>query len=326
MRKLQLIVVSVAIFGLAHLSVAAENNPQSNQSTLQQADVKPRGSDRMDTDQEITNKKLRAELGSKSKWSIKSLISYQGGSVEKPLAEDRPDYRSVSSARPDTYTYMNLAVKYRATDRDNINFGTGITVFKLFHRTAREASTKKGDEKSDGNFNISNPYVEYNRPYKVGDWQMASSAILTAYTESYDTDVKKGLGTLGIGQTIIQDFGKLSAGVVLSLGAYVYTDTEDTYMSSPGRRTGKPEYLLGVYPTAEYSFTDKLSLRTVFGYFNYDKRKTSNSFARQVSYQSLGLGVSVTRDMYLYPNVQFVPDDIRADRTNVGLTANINVF
>jgi hypothetical protein len=42
-------------------------------------------------------------------------------------------------------------------------------------------------------------------------------------------------------------------------------------------------------------------------------------------YQSAGLGISVTRDIYLYPNVQFIPEDVRSDRTNVGVSANINL-
>ena len=84
--------------------------------------------------------------------------------------------------------------------------------------------------------------------------------------------------------------------------------------------------MLGVYPFAEYSFTDKLSARTVFGYFNYDKSKTDSSYSYGTPYQSVGVGISLSRNMYLYPNVQFVPNDVRAERTNVGISANINML
>jgi hypothetical protein len=43
-------------------------------------------------------------------------------------------------------------------------------------------------------------------------------------------------------------------------------------------------------------------------------------------YQSVGVGVSVTRDIFLYPNIQFLPNQIMASETNVGLTATVNVF
>ena len=37
-------------------------------------------------------------------------------------------------------------------------------------------------------------------------------------------------------------------------------------------------------------------------------------------------GVKVTRDIFLYPNVQFVPDQLRSKQTNVALSTNINMF
>ena len=43
-------------------------------------------------------------------------------------------------------------------------------------------------------------------------------------------------------------------------------------------------------------------------------------------YQSMGIGMAVTRDIYLYPNVQFLPLDMRSDLTNVGMSANISFF
>ncbi|MNT01942.1 hypothetical protein D3C72_1364290 [compost metagenome] len=86
----------------------------------------------------------------------------------------------------------------------------------------------------------------------------------------------------------------------------------------------------GLYPFAEYSFNDTYSFRTVFGYFqmvHYKETETDKARVEaQTPYQSMGVGISVSRDIYLYPNIQFTPLDIRDDRTNVALSANLNLF
>lgn len=321
MRNLSLILALCLTLGLHKSLLAAESTQSSNQSTAQQAELAPATSDRKDIDEEITNKKLRAELGSKSKWSIRNTLSYQGGSIEKPLDEERPNYRSSSGIRRDVYSYANIAVKYRVTDHDNLNLGTGITILKPFHRTAKEASSKSE------NFNVSNPYLEYNRAYKAGSAQMVSSVSGTVYTESFDTDAKNGVGDVGVAQTVVGDIGNLAAGATASFGAYIYKDSAETFFNPSSRRIeSKSQYLLGIYPFAEYTLSKHFSVRTVFGWFNYEKLRTEEAYQTKTPYQSLGVGISLTRDIYLYPNVQFVPNDTRAERTNVNLSANINLL
>jgi hypothetical protein len=39
----------------------------------------------------------------------------------------------------------------------------------------------------------------------------------------------------------------------------------------------------------------------------------------------MGIGYSVTRDIYLYPNLQFAPEQISAQHTNVAINATINL-
>jgi hypothetical protein len=84
----------------------------------------------------------------------------------------------------------------------------------------------------------------------------------------------------------------------------------------------------GLYPAAEYEINDTYNLRTVFGFQVYEqlRRQDDSTFNKRKVYQSVGLGISVTRDVFLYPNIQFIPSDIRSDRTNVAISANINVF
>src|ERR1035437_5740298 len=44
-----------------------------------------------DIDEEISNAKLRAESGSKSKYSLSTTIQYTGGAISSPFAAERPN-------------------------------------------------------------------------------------------------------------------------------------------------------------------------------------------------------------------------------------------
>ena len=84
---------------------------------------------------------------------------------------------------------------------------------------------------------------------------------------------------------------------------------------------------LQIYPVAEYIINDKLNLRTVLGYQWEQLRSTRyTNYHKLAVFQSVGLGISVTRNIFLYPNIQFLPSDIRTDLTNIGLSAYINAF
>jgi hypothetical protein len=139
---------------------------------------------------------------------------------------------------------------------------------------------------------------------------------------------------LSLSQTILGNFGdsNLSGGLAFSMDHTMYYGnvSEDAAPRIQAQDYMRDDLSLSVVPFLEYSLNDTLSLRTVFAYFNYLHFKNEfgnpTEFVRSEPYQSVGLGISVTRDIYLYPNVQFVPRDVRADRTNVGLSANINLF
>jgi len=60
--------------------------------------------------------------------------------------------------------------------------------------------------------------------------------------------------------------------------------------------------------------------------YQQSKGSAANTWEKLKVYQSVGLGISVTRDIFLYPNIQFIPSDIRSDRTNIAMSASINIF
>jgi hypothetical protein len=128
---------------------------------------------------------------------------------------------------------------------------------------------------------------------------------------------------LNADQNFMYDIGKsgLTVGLSMNYGYY-------THSRAPDAGDQLATNNLGFYPALEYIINDTLNLRTVSGMWVYQQTtgSPSDSWEKLKVYQSVGLGFSLTRDIYLYPNFQFIPSDIRSDRTNIAMSASINIF
>lgn len=280
-----------------------------------------------DIDEDITNAKLRAESGSKSKLSMSTRINYQGGSVARGFGSERPNIRG-NDPSVQTRTGMGAGIdaRYRWTKHDSVTLGTELSVLTPF----------QGDlDPSSNQLNWSDPSIGYSRVGKMGNFQTNSGVAVDIGT-SKETRAVKQDGSIAASVNGLYSFQN---GVVMGLATAVSYFKFENNAGEPTdagtQRQGyyggdrRVEYTLGVFPFAEYNFNDRYALRTVFGYFNwmhlYGDTKTSR-LLQQYVYQSVGFGIAVTRDIYLYPNVQFIPDDIRSDYTNVAMAATINIF
>jgi hypothetical protein len=69
-----------------------------------------------------------------------------------------------------------------------------------------------------------------------------------------------------------------------------------------------------------------VNLRTVYRGFTFENTQQNYSvFTRDDAIQSAGVGIAVTRDIFLYPNIQWVWAQMNTALTNVALTAYINL-
>lgn len=307
---------------------ASNNTSSAKVSDLQKSEEKQK-----DIDDEITNARQRAALGSKSKWSFKSALNYNGGSVNKPTDKIRPAYRAGNNVPVLTSIAGTVGINYRMTERDSLSFNTGLLVRNPFHgQTGRSKfQDPRNSNRTVHRYEVSDPSIAWSRAYKAGDLQMVTSADYTQSTNSDSVNTFKQIGSLSLAQTIIGEVG-----TSLSLGASVSVDTyfHRSKLDDENYSRGLQQELLtfGIYPFLEYAFNDTFQFRTVFGYFAstyYKDIPGGQDKARSEAdtpYQSMGLGIVLTRDIYLYPNVQFTPLDIRGDRTNVALSTNINLF
>lgn len=318
-------------------SAAFAQEESSNTSTLKASDVQNKDEQKKDIDEEITNARMRATLGSKSMWSFKSALGYSGGSVSDPLSAVRPNYRAGANRETVPALSGTVGVNYRMTDRDNLSLTTGITVVDPLHGDITKSAVDKRKGRNDAalpRYEVSTPSVSWSRGYRAMGAQMITDASLSYYTDVDSNDIN-ALGDVSISQTVLADFGtsKWQGGLSFAASKTVYGGDIREKSLLPDYESGvykRSDMLLAVYPFAEYAFNDKYSFRTVFGYFeflNYKDEYVSNTnFIQREPYQSVGVGISITRDIYLYPNVQFAPKDIRSDRTNVALSTNINLF
>jgi len=327
LKSIILVIVTMGLGAFAQQSSTSLSSQQTNESSAKIESLKKNDEKLKDIDDEITNARLRAALGSKSLWSVRTAMNYQGGSVTRAFSEQRPNYRGAVATNVRTFFDASVAIKRRMGEKDSINFGSGVTTFTPFHRTLDEA-TNSGDGRR--NMTVSNPFLEYNVAYKVGDLQASTALTYTHSTNDFDVNTVKTYNSVDIGQTLIATIGtSLSLGASAVVVKTFYRGSSDF----DGEGNSKINLQAGLYPFLEYAFNDKYAYRTVFGYFEFQEFMSNaqgqsqyGKFRQLTPYQSMGIGISFSRDIWVYPNVQFVPQDIRDDRTNVGIAANINIF
>lgn len=323
--KTQILMSLILAGSLVSVAQAEEQNQNANTSTISVSDVQKSEEKKEDIDQEITNARMRSELGSKSQWSFKSSLGYNGGSLEKPFDSIRPNYRASATIESLTALSGNVGVNYRVSKGGNLSFGTGVVIMAPLEGDITKdfqdpRASRKGVEQKRAQ--VSTPYLDYSHGYRALDMQMISSVTYSHYTEEDATDYYNLLGNLSVSQTVLADFGdsKWQGGVSLSLDK----DLANGSFNVPGDL--RYDYGVGLFPFAEYAFNDNYSFRTVFGYFQFAAYEGQSELIQLEPYQSVGVGVSITRDIYVYPNVQFTPKDMRSDRTNVAVSANLNLF
>lgn len=276
-----------------------------------------------DADDILTNNKLRAETGSKSRYSIATVFNYDGGSLNKPLAADRPNIQAVTGDTAFADLNGQINAKYNITQKDSILLGGGLRWVAPIQGTRPTGYPGQM-------FDVFDPSVNYQRIYKIGAIQSYFQFGPTFYTRTNLTD-EGYIANMNIYNVNAYDIGKtrFTVGLESSVGAGLYRPpVAFNGMTADDVRDDESDYNFFLYPYLEYKFTDKINFRTVSFLLSYEHTRlhSMDTWHKDKVIQSAGLGFSVTRDIFLYPNVQFVPDQLRPEDTNVGLEADINVF
>lgn len=293
--SISIFILLLSICGLAETANTQDSHAITNQESK-------------DIDEEITNSRLRASTGSKSRYSVQTDFSFSGGSVYKPLGPIRPQLSPGPIVERVTKLTGNISAKYRIDENNHINLGTGIGVTRPGF----------GGQKHQ----IENPYVSFSNMFGMKSSQHVLSASLVKYTSKELVDGLDLNYEFSFFYTYLLDLSPSGwqAGIVYLFSHEIYEDFS-TANSEETLNT------MGLYPFVEYEFNDMFSFRTIYrGGAFYSTRKDFNNYRWDEATQSLGVGLTLTRDIYLYPNIQWVWRDMRWDKTNLSLIANINFF
>ena len=277
-----------------------------------------------DIDSDILNAKLRADSGSKSKFSLSATALYSGGTVSSPFGSERPNIKGT----PDRQTLSSLGGglngRYRWTKNESVTAGTTYGIMTPFQGQVSDGTQQ---------FNIFDPNIAYNRVGTLGSMQTTLAVTYAYGTSNESINIDQTNQYSASMNTMYAFQNKVSLGSGMSLN---YND----FTSSPGKNKTalkkgfygndtRVAWQVNIFPQAEYRFNSTFSARTLFGYFNWKHLygdPNSGRLLQTYVYQSIGIGISVTRDIYLYPNVQFLPDNFRSQYTNASMAATLNLF
>ncbi|MCB0392434.1 MAG: hypothetical protein KDD58_14180 [Bdellovibrionales bacterium] len=328
------IISILTVLGVAFtLPVFAETQESDSETTMKMEDVKTKKT--KDIDNEITNKKLRAELGSKSKYSMSSLISYYGGAINQPFSKDRPNLSNEPVA-PAVRLTGRVSGRYRINPRSSVTAGIGVGIVQPFHEAQENIGHNNYMDKAE----VDDPTLGYSYAQKVGDLQVIYSADYTYFTNDRDTAVNK-VNDLWLGTTVLGSIGA-SKKLQVGLAGYVsgaYFDGTSAVVEGVRKdvQAKQADYGVWLYPFVEYVFNDTFNFRTVFRQMQFVHKRNFDDASDLYRYegdQSVGLGISVSRDIFLYPNFQFSTENLSfkflgedfAKQSTVGLNATINMF
>jgi len=318
--KRPLFAVLIAQISTFSMPSSAQNLEETSQNTLKLEEVKtgPRQAPGQEVDELITNRKMRAETGSKSRYSISMGLGYSGGTLEKPLDENRPNISRGTGSTDFAALNGSVSGKYAIRSTHAILAGTGLRWVTPFNSSKTPAGYQ-GDK-----VDVSNPYATYQYLYNWLGIQAAVQANLTYFTAS--NLVRDGyVTTFGLSQNSAYQIPTTP----VTIGAHAYVGYGYFDDNSAQARLNQSDYSVGFSPFLEYQITDRVNMRTGSNLFIYQHKRSepaANTYKRQKVTQNLGLGISITRNIFLSPGLDFVIGDIRSDRTVVSLGANINLF
>lgn len=275
-----------------------------------------------EADQLITNRRLRASEGSLSKWSVSTFWNYQGGSVNDPTDPERPNIVNGGNVQTLQSLSGEVGVKYRITPKDSLTASTGLFMTTPFHdKIDKNSKLKPAFDENSRKLNVQDPFLKYAHLDSIFGIQSISTVQGKIITNNQLAN-RRFRSELMLSQNFMKDVGKTGFSYGAALIGYFY-DFRDSVKADDNT-----DKLIGLYPQAEYVINDTYNLRTVFGWQVYENLRgnPSDTYSKRKVYQSVGLGISVTRDLFLYPNIQFIPSNMRDDVTNIAMSANINLF
>ena len=259
------------------------------------------------------NNRMRALEGSKSPWSIQLQLSYAGSSLVHPFSELAPN--PANDTPPPVVKMSGLVQgRYRISKAQSVGFGAGLSAETPFQGIK--------------NTSISDPYADYAYSITSGSYHNRTDFAAQIYTA--DDETKYGYSSgYSLSNDSLWSFGKTGLTVGLS-AAIDYSTFGNSNAIAGDLKRYQQDYDFNFYPFAEYSITKRVNFRSVVGaQYTHTLDQADFTFHRKKIYETAGLGVSWTDDVFTYFFVKFYPsplNQINSEDTSVGFSAIINMF
>lgn len=263
-----------------------------------------------DLDAEVSDVKLRANSGAKSKYSTSLYFNYSGASLRQPGGEKRPNVGGSRIADPVSAS-GNFGLRFRRNKNESIFVATGFYRERPFH-----------SEENQEDWQVNTPHLGYNYTLGIHDWQISSNYRLYITTLDYRRAVGE-VATLGYSLSSMDRLGtsRFSGGINADFFLSAFDKNESEL------RSMQTDYGLSLTPTLQFNKTDRLNIYSSLSLMNYSHSRSNSPFRFQKGTitQSLGVGAAVARDFYLSPYLLFEPRHISSANisVNLGLTVNL---
>ncbi len=268
-----------------------------------------------DLDKEITDIKMRAHSGSKSKYSSSFSVIYSGASLSTPGGGTKPSLGGSRIAEPASLS-GNVGLRYRINMNDSIHFSTGL-------QRPQPLQTSEVEQP----IQISTPRLGYNKTFGWGERQVSSETTLYVTT----TRVRRAIGeqaTAAYSFTLLNPIAlsRFEVGATASVWQTMFSDNPEYQAIEIRQRQNDSGYNLT--PTVQYKINDKCNVYTsiaLFSYAHYRDNQHFFSYQSVDSTQSLGLGYAFTRDFYFSPSIIFEPNHLSAEKASYTLSTRFNL-
>jgi len=276
---------------------------------------------KQDLDAEIEDAKLRADSGKKSTFSSSLYLSYNGSSLSDPLGDVRPNVEGVRLNAPVTMSGM-VGLRYRFSKNTSFYAATGISKPRPF-------DDEPGDE-----WEANNIMTHLNSTFRYDTYQVSSTWIGYVWTQDFMRDVNQ-VATVGYSVSALGQIGQSSfRGGIGASFSYTYFDDTNGFRRGRGGvkrfedvQDLQTDITLGLSPSLQYRFNDRFNIYTSLQLLILEHNRDMEALdlnRRPVS-QNLGLGITVFRDFFLAPNLDFRPGELNEDKTSLNLSAVINI-
>lgn len=276
----------------------------------------------------VENPTLKTLSGSLGVYSFYSTFIYSAGSLEYPTSAQRPSIKKEKASPNLTSLSGAMGLKYRLTKSDNFSFQLGLYSTTPFNSSisTNDVNMQRDFDENHQKVTTDDPVLSYFKTYYLMNIQNISFFKYQYVTRDSYRDYG-GRAIFQFSHAAAYRINKASyiAGS-FTYESYAYDKSSIDYMGrSISIRSSQPEHKYRANISFEVYLSRKVSTRFITDIFSYTRLRDNNDANWDGRQQTLALSYFFNRDISIAPNIRFISEDLRPERSNFGLTLNVNI-